>query len=171
MAGEHAIRPVVARDWPQVSEVFNHFVRTSSAAYPDAPVGPDFFRAWTQAAPAFPFLVVEVEGTVVGFGFLTPFHRAATMRRTASLTYFLQPEHTGRGIGSEVLERLMEEGRRLGVTNFLANISSENDGSLRFHLRHGFTECGRFRRIGSKLGREFDMVWVQKILEEPADVR
>ena len=51
----------------------------------------------------------------------------------------------------------------MGVDNFMAHISSLNEGSIRFHLRHGFTECGRFRRVGTKNGRDFDMVWMQRL--------
>jgi phosphinothricin acetyltransferase len=49
----------------------------------------------------------------------------------------------------------------MGVDTFLAHISSLNEGSIRFHLRHGFTECGRFRCVGRKRGHDFDMVWMQ----------
>jgi len=49
----------------------------------------------------------------------------------------------------------------MGIDTFLAHISSLNEGSIRFHLRHGFTECGRFRCVGTKRGQDFDMVWMQ----------
>ncbi|WP_243669404.1 hypothetical protein [Methanoculleus chikugoensis] len=35
---------------------------------------------------------------------------------------------------------------------------------MRFHRRHGFVECGRFRNVGSKHGVLFDVVWMQKFL-------
>ena len=64
-------------------------------------------------------------------------------------------------IGSQLLEALLEAGRRMGVDTLLAHISSLNEGSIRFHLRRGFTECDRFRRVGRKRGQDFDMVWMQ----------
>ncbi|MDX2435876.1 MAG: GNAT family N-acetyltransferase [Acidobacteriota bacterium] len=62
-----------------------------------------------------------------------------------------------------VFNHFVTDGRRLGITNFLAHISSGNEGSIRFHARHGFTECGRFLKVGEKAGRTFDMVWTQRI--------
>ena len=50
------------------------------------------------------------------------------------------------------------------ITNILANISSLNTDSISFHRKNGFTECGRFRKVGRKKGREFDTVWMQKML-------
>ena len=35
---------------------------------------------------------------------------------------------------------------------------------MKFHLRHGFVECGRFRNIGRKQGQVFDVVYYQKML-------
>ncbi len=159
---EHLIREVTDADWDAVTEVFNHFIRHSLAAYPDQAADPEFFRTKRSRCADYPFLVVEVEGEVVGFAYLSPFHFASTMRSTAALTYFLHPSVTGGGIGTELLDRLVREGRGMGVTNFLANVSSHNDGSLRFHRRHGFVECGRFLQVGVKMGRPFDMVWMQR---------
>ena len=158
------IRPVEARDWHSIAAIFNHFVSESFAAYPDQPVDDSFFRDRQAAHPEYPFLVAESDEGVIGFAYLSPFHPAPTMRHTASLTYFLHPQHTGRGIGSEFLGCLLRAGGTMGVTNFLAHISSENPGSIRFHLKHGFTECGRFVNVGVKRGRPFDMVWMQKEL-------
>lgn len=36
--------------------------------------------------------------------------------------------------------------------------------SIRFHSKKGFEICGRFRRVGIKNGRDFDLVWMQKML-------
>lgn len=158
-----SIRPVRDSDWPAVTVIFNHFVLESFAAYPDRPVDEGFLRGRAAAAPDYPFLVAEVEEDVVGFAYLAPFLPVPTLRRSATLTYFIHPEHTGRGLGGQFLEHLLEAGRHLGVVSFLAHISSANEGSIRFHLSHGFAECGRFREVGVKHGRLFDMVWVQRL--------
>ena len=158
-----AIRSVDQRDWVAVTAIFNHFVVNSLAAYPEEPVAADFFAKKHSAASDYPFLVAEAGGTIIGFAYLLPFHPILTMKRSGVLTYFIHPDHTGKGLGSIFLSQLMEEGRRLGVTNFIAHISSANEGSIRFHARHGFTECGRFLKVGEKAGQAFDMVWMQRV--------
>jgi len=157
------IRSVDQRDWGAVTAIFNHFVANSLAAYPEEPVAADFFAKKHSAAPDHPFLVADAGGTIIGFAYLQPFHPIPTMKRSGVLTYFIHPDHTGKGLGSLFLEQLMEAGRRLGVTNFIAHISSANEGSIRFHARHGFTECGRFLKVGEKAGQTFDMVWMQRV--------
>ena len=160
------IRPVEARDWRPITAIFNYFVTDSFAAYPDQPVDESFFRDRHHAHQEYPFLVAEDAEGVVGFAYLSPFLPVPTMRHTASLTYFIHPDRTGRGLGSAFLGRLLDTGREMGVTTFMAHVSSLNPGSIRFHLKHGFTECGRFVNIGVKMGRQFDMVWMQKELSE-----
>jgi len=162
---EATIRAVTERDWPAITAVFNYFVANSLAAYPEKPVSGDAFKKKHLECPDFPFVVAELGGVVVGFAYLLPFHHASTMKRSAVLTYFIHPESTGEGLGRRFLDLLIDEGRNLGVTNFLAHISSANQGSIRFHARHGFTECGRFLKVGVKAGQTFDMVWMQRIEE------
>jgi phosphinothricin acetyltransferase len=155
------IRPVDSSDWEPIASIFNLFVEESSAAYLDRPVKDSFFRNRHVANLAYPFVVCEIEGETVGFAYLAPFHPASTMRRSATVTYFIHPAHTGKGIGTAFLLHLLEAGAAIGVANFIAHVSSLNPGSIRFHLRHGFTECGRFLDVGVKNGRPFDMVWLQ----------
>lgn len=160
---ETLYRPVADHDWPAITEIFNHFVEHSPAAYPEESISDEFFRTKHKAAPSFPFVVVENGSSVQGFAYLSPFHSATTMKRSAVLTYFLHPDCTGLGLGSKLLTLLISAGRELGITNFLAHISSLNEGSIRFHVKHGFRECGRFIDIGEKHGAPFDMVWMQRI--------
>lgn len=150
-------------DWAAIARIFNHYAQHSPAAYPEQPVADDFFAAKHVAERWLPFLVARADDAVVGFGYLSPFHPAPTMRHAAALTYFLHPDWTGRGLGTTILQRLLAEGAAAGIRTFLAHISSLNEGSIRFHRRHGFTECGRFHRVGRKHGREFDMVWMERL--------
>lgn len=68
----------------------------------------------------------------------------------------------GKGIGKEALSMLEVAAAELGIKKILASISSENSVSLSFHGSNGFVECGRFSRVGKKLGRYFDIVWMSK---------
>jgi len=52
----------------------------------------------------------------------------------------------------------------LKIKTLLASISSRNKESIAFHKKHGFIECGRFKDIGRKRGKPFDVVWMQKVI-------
>lgn len=160
----YTIRKATANDGPGVVRVFNYFAENSLAAYLAHPVGEDFFFEMRGRAAGYPFYVVELAAELVGFAYLHPYHPAPAFRRTGLVTYFILPDHTGRGLGTRLLAILVRDALNMGVDNLLAHIASVNEGSLRFHEKHGFRRCGRFEQIGSKWDQDFDVVWMQRFL-------
>lgn len=159
------IRSVEDSDEESVLRIFNHYIENSFSAYFEKQVYGDFFDLMKQIADGYPFYVVENESRdVVGFAMLHAYDRAETFSRVAEVTYFIDKDHTRAGLGQWLLEKMTKEARRMGVDTLLASISSLNEQSLRFHFKNGFTECGRFVKIGRKWGRDFDLVWVQKFI-------
>lgn len=149
----------------QVMNIFNGYVESSFAAYFSTCLPLDSFEMLRSACRGLPALAVETAGgEAVGFGMLKPFHPGDAVRQTGELSYFLAPEHTGKGLGRRLLGRLEEEAGRRGITNVIASVSSLNEPSLRFHLQNGFREAGRLLSAGRKFDRDFDIVLFQKRL-------
>ena len=156
------IREVLDSDRDAVIAVFNHYAKTSYAAYPEMPVNERFFSFLREGTLAF--FVLEHKARVVGFGLLKPVLPFPAFMATGMLTYFILPECTGKGFGGRLLERLTEEAEKMGMTSLVANMASKNAASIRFHTRHGFAEVGRLHNAGLKFGEPFDVVWMQKEL-------
>jgi phosphinothricin acetyltransferase len=154
--------PIQDDDGPEVIEIFNYYILHSDAAFPQEPVPEAFFHVMRSLIGRYPTITVRNEaGTLVGFGMLKPHNPLPAFRHTAEITYFIRPEWTGKGIGGMMLEYLLREGKLTGLSCILAEISSNNELSLKFHHNSGFSECGRFRNAGIKNGRFFDTVWMQ----------
>jgi phosphinothricin acetyltransferase len=159
------IRKVAFRDKDSIISIFNYYVENSFAAYPEIKVGDEFFDRLKNAAYNDSFFVIEnTDSGVIGFGLLKKYHTADTLKRSAELTYFLHHEYLRYGLGTNLLEVLYSDAKSYGVKTVLAHISSLNEISINFHLKNGFTECGRFKNVGKKFGKEFDVVWGQKFL-------
>ena len=47
----------------------------------------------------------------------------------------------------------------------LANMSSRNEASIRFHQHQGFREAGHLAGVGEKFGASFGVIWMQKKVE------
>ena len=161
----YKIRKAEDRDSGSISDVFNYFVENSYASYETSKVGSDFYSKMRAGSPNYPFYVIEASSSVVGFGFLKPFRSNEAFRRTAEITYFILPEHTRKGLGTKLLQALEKEAKKMSITTLLANVSSLNNQSLKFHAKKGFRRCGTFRKIGRKFGEDFDVVWMQKSLK------
>lgn len=157
--------PISPKDREAVIDTFNYYIENSFAAYLEDKVPYEFFSLFLQTISGYPNAVVKDENkTFLGFCMLHPHSPMPTFSGTAEISYFIRPEHTGKGIGSMMLEYLLSGAREKGLHCILASISSFNEGSIRFHSQHGFSECGRFREAGKKNGKFFDMVWMQKLL-------
>jgi L-amino acid N-acyltransferase YncA len=159
------LAPITWRDCEPVIDIFNYYVENTFAAYPEQGVTYKFFDVLLNMCQDYPAATAkDGEGNVVGFGMLRPYHPASVFASTAEITYFVKPDFIGKGIGKTLLEFLVAGGREKNLLSILASVSSLNEVSIAFHLRNGFAECGRFRSIGRKRGRTFDVVYFQRML-------
>jgi phosphinothricin acetyltransferase len=146
-------------------DIFNYYVENSFAAFPETKLPYKAFDMFLDMAKGLPTASIrDKNGRIVGFGMLRPHNRMPPFSQAAEVTYFIHPDHTGKGLGKALLSFLEKGALERGITNLLACISSLNPDSIRFHRNNGFAECGLFRRIGKKKGRQFDTVWMQKML-------
>lgn len=162
----YKIIPVTENHINSIVNIFDYFTENSFASYAEKPVHGDEFisNLFKDVSDGYPFYVVEVKEKVVGFGLLRRYNPCEAFNKTSVLTYFILPAYISRGIGSRLLNTLLESGKKMGIENFLAHISSKNHISINFHKKHGFHECGRFERIGTKFGEDFSVVWMQRQL-------
>jgi L-amino acid N-acyltransferase YncA len=159
----YAIRKFKNEDSDAVIDIFNHYIVNSFAAYAEEAIGYESIKAFKEMTIGYPFYVAETrDGQTAGFSFLRPYQHMKVFQRAAEITYFISPEHTRKGLGERLLDSLVRDARHMRIDSVLASVSSLNEPSLRFHLKNGFTQCGRFQSIGRKFGRDFDMVWMQK---------
>ncbi len=159
------LTPMSPDDREPVMDIFNYYIENSYAAYPEQKLPYEFFDIFLSMCQGYPTAIARNEsGETIGFGLLRPYNPLPAFSRTAEITYFLKPEFTGRGIGKAILNHLIDEGKKQGLTTILASISSLNEWSIHFHKKHGFVECGHFKKICRKNGKVFDIVYMQKML-------
>jgi len=162
---EYSISPISNEDRESIMDIFNYYVENSFAAYPENKLPYQTFDMLIQMANGLPTgSIKDQSGKIVGFGMLRTHNPIPTFSQTVEATYFIHPDHTGKGLGKVLLSFLEKGAVENNITNILANISSLNPNSIKFHQKNGFIECGRFKKVGKKKGQEFDTVWMQKLL-------
>ncbi|MEW5745621.1 MAG: N-acetyltransferase family protein [Nitrospirota bacterium] len=162
---DYTISPITSEDRTAIIDIFNYYVEHSFAAYPQNKLPYEAFDHFMKMCEGYPAAAVrDPQQKVVGFGLLRAHNPIDTFSETAEITYFMDPAHTGKGIGGSLLSYLEAEGRKKGIRIILAHISSLNPGSILFHRKNGFVECGRFKGVGRKNGQAFDTIWMQKML-------
>jgi phosphinothricin acetyltransferase len=161
------LEPLSTEHGGPVIDIFNHYIEHTFAAFLEDKVPYPFFNVLLRTAEGYPAAAVKTEaGDVVGFGLLRPHSPLPTTAGTAEISSFLHPDHCGRGIGGILLDHLLEAAAAKGIHTVLAAVSAVNEPSIRFHRKHGFVECGRFREVFRKKSRYVDTVWMQRMLTE-----
>lgn len=124
------LRAAEARDLPAV-------MRVERASY-SQPWSPAAFRS-LLGRTRVRFLVAELEGEgeVVGHGVLWAILDEAELANLAVL-----PEARGRGVGSALLDRLVDEARAAGARAVFLEVRESNEGARELYSRRGFREVG-----------------------------
>jgi len=91
---------------------------------------------------------------------LSAYNPFSTFKETANISYFISQNYVGKGIGEQCLEKLETDAMQVGIKHIIAQISSENQQSLKFHIKQGFEICGTLKIIGIKLGRNFNVIYM-----------
>ena len=159
-----SLKPISADYRKEIIDIFNYYVENSFAAYVEHKLPYEFFEKLQEMCRGYPAVVAEDDGTVLGFGMLRAYNAMPAFSRVAEITIFIKHGATGKGLGNAVFDHLETEGKRQGITSILASISSLNDVSVNFHAKNGFVQCGRFKNIGRKKNRTFDVIYMQKML-------
>lgn len=167
------IRPATEEDLPAILGIYNEAILTTTAVYQYRPHTLEMRRAWLQEKQlgGFPVLVADDEGQLAGFGSLGPFRAAAAYQYTVENSVYVAAERRGRGIGKALLVALIEAARRMDRHAIVAVVDAENAVSIGLHASFGFKSIGRFRQVGFKFGRWLDLIFMELVLDTPAQPR
>lgn len=167
-----ALRLATAQDAAAVAAIYNHYIRTSTATFDTEEKSVEDRAAWIAAhTGAMPVLVAEdANGEVVAWGSLSPWGTRCAYRLSAEVSVYVAPDVTGKGVGPLMTRALVAHAREHGLHALISQIVSENGPSLRMSERLGFENVGCLREVGRKFDRWLDVVFMELVLEEPAEV-
>ena len=161
------IRPTIVADLPSITEIYAHEVREGTATFELVP--PDLaemtrrFQALVDGG--FPYLVAESDGDVAGYAYASSYRPRPAYRFTVENSVYLRPSFHRRGIGRQLLERLISECEARGFRQMIAVIGdSANTASIGVHAACGFLMIGTHPSVGLKFGRWLDTVMMQREL-------
>ncbi len=158
------IRAAVEADLPAVTGIYDHAVRFGTATFELVP--PDLTEMTRRFGAlrdgGFPYLVATMAGTVVGYAYAGPYRPRSAYRFTVENSIYLAPAVHRRGVGIQLLHRLIAECEARGYRQMIAVIGdSANAGSIGVHARAGFAMIGTHPSVGLKFGRWLDTVMMQ----------
>lgn len=163
------IRPAGPADLPAITAIYDHAVRTGTATFElDPPDLAEMIRRYESLlAGGFPYLVAEIDKAVIGYAYAGPYRPRPAYRFSVENSIYLDPKAQGQGVGTRLLQTLIEGSESRGYRQMIAVIGdSTNAASIGVHARAGFQMVGTFQNVGLKFGRWLDTVMMQRALGE-----
>lgn len=164
---EIIIRPYQSNDIETIVAILNFYIANSTALY-------DYeLRTFEQQkaifeekiAKGFPVIVATINGQVVGFGYYSEFRFREAYKFTVEHSVYVMPNEEGKGIGKTILIHLIDFAKKQKLHTMVAVIDYENQNSIVFHEKFGFTIVGIIKESGFKFNRWLHSVIMQLILE------
>jgi L-amino acid N-acyltransferase YncA len=139
-----AIRSMTSEDWPAVEAIYAEGIATRQATFETTTPSWAEFDAGRLSAHRF----VAVDGErVVGWVAISPTSSRDCYSGVAEHSVYVSSTARGQGVGTALMEVLLESTDKGGVWTLQTSIFPENEASLALHERVGFRVVGRRERI------------------------
>src|SRR5205085_8803187 len=133
------IRLATDADLAAINDIYNHYVPTSTCTYQEEPETMEARQIWFHRhGPKYPVTVAEIDGAIVGWGSLSPYHTRSAYRFSVENSVYVRQDMQRHGIGAALLADLIERARAAGHRTIIADIDSEQTRSIALHERFGF---------------------------------
>jgi phosphinothricin acetyltransferase len=163
------VRPAERDDLPQILEIYNEAVLNTTASYDYEPRTLEHRIAWYEEhlKNNYPIFVAQsqaLQGRVVGWSALNPFHSRMGYRFTTENSVYVAADQRGKGIGKLLMPPLIDGARERGLHAIIAAIDAENEPSIRLHAHFGFEKVAFLKQVGFKFDRWLDVVYMERMV-------
>ena len=163
---EIELRDAAHEDLPGILAIVNYNILNSTAVYDYDPKTPEDLQAWYKEKRdmGLPVIAAVENEKVVGYGSYGPFRFKQGYRFTVEHSVYVLNGHSGKGIGRRIVADLIDRAKAAGYHTMIGGIDAENEGSIAFHKKLGFTETGTIKEAGYKFDRWLDLTFMQLLL-------
>ncbi|WP_103733890.1 GNAT family N-acetyltransferase [Pseudomonas sp. GZJR-8] len=165
------IRDATEQDLPAIRDIYNDAVLNTTAIWNEQPVDLANRQAWFSARQAqqYPILVAVENDEVTGYASFGDWRPFEGFRYSVEHSVYVRNDQRGKGLGSLLMQALIERARSCGKHVMVAAIESGNLASVHLHERLGFITTGHMPQVGIKFGRWLDLTFMQLTLNPGAE--
>lgn len=166
------VRTATPADAPAIWNIYRYYVEHTAISFEiTVPTQEQIRHRIEKVLAAFPYLVAEENGQILGYAYAGPFIPREAYSHCAEVSIYITRENRRCGIGKKLYAELVSQLQKQGITQIYACIGLPeqedeylNNNSAEFHAHMGFQEVGRFRNSGKKFGRFYHMIWMEKLI-------
>ena len=161
------IREATEADAAAVLAIYAPIVRDTAISFEETPpTVTEIVRRMRETLPAYPYLVFEENGEVLGYAYGHAHRARPAYRWSVETTIYIREDARRRGVGRALYGRLLDVLARQGFHAAFAGATLPNPGSVALHEAVGFKTLGVFSEVGFKFGRWHDVRWWRRPLNQ-----
>lgn len=168
------IRSATPEDAADILSIYSYYVEKTAITFElEVPSLSEFQARIAKTLTKYPYLAAVRDGAIVGYAYAGTFKDRAAYDHSVELTIYLSPDEHGHGTGRKLYTALEKALSSMGIINLYACIGdpiTEDEylthNSENFHAHLGFSKVGTFHKCGRKFGRWYNMIWMEKIIQQ-----
>lgn len=158
------IRKAKLKDLKQITEIYNEAILKTNATFDTKKKSLKEQKKWFEDhGQKNPILVAEKNGFIVGWASLSKWSDRCAYSETAEISLYVKEKYQGKGIGKNLMEAILKEGKKAGLHAIIARITEGNNLSIHLHEKFGFEHIGVMKEVGKKFGKRLDVYLMEKL--------
>ena len=150
------IRIATPEDAFAIQNIYRYYVDNTAITFElEVPSVKEFQERITKTLERYPYLVAEEEGEVIAYAYAGIFYDRRAYDWSAEMSVYVQRGIHGKGVGTALYEKMEELLKKQNIVNLFACIT---------HAARGYEKKAHFEQCGYKLGKWWDIVWMQKVI-------
>ncbi|MBE0649748.1 MAG: N-acetyltransferase [Bacteroidales bacterium] len=153
------IKKMQPNDWEQVASIYQEGIDTGNATF-ETQCPP--WEVWDEKHRKDCRFVAKENDKIAGWIALSGVSVRAVYSGVCEVSVYIASEFKNKGVGSLLMQALIEESERHGIWTLQAAIFPENEASIHLHEKFGFRQVGIREKIGKREGIWRDNVFLER---------
>ena len=137
----YTIRPAEKADAARCAAIYAPYTEGAITYEYPAPDAAEIARRMEEVTAAYPWLVCERDGEVIGYAYAHRFRERMAFDWTVEMSIYLDRDALGGGIGTALYSALIELLAALGYVNAIGTVATPNPPSERLHEKMRLREA------------------------------
>jgi len=150
------------QDLNRIVEIYNWAIVNTSATFDTDSKTVQSQLGWFESHDEkHPVIVARENARVLAWGSISPWSDRCAYSGTGEISFYVDPDFHCKGIGFNILKRLIEIGKEKNFRTLVSRIAGKSEASVHLHKKLGFSNIGTMKNVGKKFGEIIDVHLMQ----------
>ena len=161
------VRPAEVQDAPDIARIYLQATQDNLATFENFLGTPQERERWVKEhSEQYPLLVAELNGRILGWASLSPYHARPRIDGIAELLIYIDRDYRRHGVGRELMRAIQSLARACGHFKLIGRFLAHNDAGRTLCRMTGWREVGVHQKHTQLEGRWYDVALVEFLIPE-----